>query len=48
MKQTDEEKALPPVVGSLSMAEFQEMFKKENESTSSNPHSLNLEGNGKE
>jgi len=39
--QTDTEQALPEVVGSLSKAEFQQMFKQKKESVSSDPHGIN-------
>jgi hypothetical protein len=41
VRQTDEEKSIPPVIGSLSTTEFQEMFKKKHEATSSDPHGMN-------
>jgi hypothetical protein len=37
VRQTDEEKSIPPVIGSLSTTEFQEMFKKKHKATSSDP-----------
>ena len=39
--QTDVERALPEVVGSLSMTEFQQMFKRKKEGVSSDPHGIN-------
>jgi hypothetical protein len=39
--QTDCEKALPDVVGSLSKDEFQQMFHRKKEGVSSNPHGTN-------
>jgi hypothetical protein len=41
VRKTDEEKSIPPVIGSLSTTEFQEMFKKKHEATSSDPHGMN-------
>ena len=39
--QTEEERALPEVVGSLSKEEFQQMFCKKKEGVSSDPHGTN-------
>jgi hypothetical protein len=39
--QTEEERALPKVVGSLSKEEFQQMFRKKKEEVSSDPHGTN-------
>jgi hypothetical protein len=39
--QTEEERALPEVVGSLSKEEFQQMFRKKKEGVLSNPHGTN-------
>jgi hypothetical protein len=41
VKQTEEELSLPPVIGSLSTTEFQGMFRKKHEATSSDPHGMN-------
>ena len=41
VKQTEEEQSLPPVIGSLSTTEFQGMFRKKHEATSSDPHGMN-------
>ena len=50
--QTDCEKAVPDVVGSLSKAEFQQMFRHKKEGVSSDPHGPwnklhGMDGNGK-
>jgi hypothetical protein len=39
--QTEEERALPEVVGSLSKEEFQQMLRKKKEGVSSDPHGMN-------
>ena len=41
VKQMEEEQSLPPVIGSLSTTEFQGMFRKKHEVTSSDPHGMN-------
>ena len=41
LKQSDKEKKCPPVVGTISSEEFQEVFKKTKERTSSDPRTLN-------
>jgi hypothetical protein len=41
VRQTDKEKLIPPVIGSLSTTKFQDMFKKKHEATSSDPNGMN-------